>query len=375
MVAVAIAYLASSFLVGLLLVQRLFPDTPPLVRLAGGYLVGLLITAWATLLVALALSPLDDALLIAIFVVLAVQVMVLGRRWGLLSLASLRLSRWEAVFAGLALVFSFWLMYQRLSGDPPMVAGNTWGDFGLHVPLARLFSWGHNLPPQYPFFAGEPIRYHFGSDFIVGALERQHLPLTVAFNIPGALAMSSIIVFSFELGRLLFHRMAVGVIAALLLLANSSLAFIRYLDKYDNKVFEALSNLWSQDRYVAVAPYIDPEDTLYGQDIAIYWTLNIFVTRTGVIIGMAIGLFVAYVLIQRLRMGWPFGLYRSLALGAILGSSLWINAQIYVAVVIFRCRPLRCISALAGGHPLHGGRGCDGSGPAYLFRWWWRCGR
>ena len=344
MVAIAILYLATSLLVGLLLVQRLFSGTPPLVRLAGGYLLGFLLTAWATFLVALALSPLDDALLIAIFIVVAAQVVVLGIWRHRLSLASLKLSRWEAVVTASALLFSFWLMYQRLSGDPLLVSGNTWGDFGLHVPLARLFSWGHNLPPEYPFFAGEPIRYHFGSDFFVGALERQGLPLVAAFNIPTALAMTSIIVLSYEIGILLFRKVGVAVIVAALILANSSLAFLRYVacsptwlrcaawpssfEQFDNGVREALGHLWSQSRYPVAGPYD-------GQDIAIYWTLNVFMSRSGVVIGIAIGLFVAYVLIQKLRWRLALGPYSALALGAMLGLSFWINAQIYMAFLVF----------------------------------------
>lgn len=328
MVAIAVLYLATSFLVGLLLVQRLFSDTPPLVRLAGGYLLGTLLTAWATFLVALILFPLDEALLIGILVVVAAQAMALGRWRRRLSLSSLKPSPGEAVLAVIAVAFSFWLMDQRLSGDPLMVSLNTWGDFGLHVPLARLFSWGHNLPPEYPFFAGEPIRYHFGFDFFAGALERQALPLDLAFNIPAALAMTAMIVLSFELGRLLFRKIAAGVIAAVLLMTNSSLAFIRYFEQFDNDVIEGLRNLWSHNRYLAIGPYD-------GQDIAIYWTLNVFLTRSHVIFGVALGLLVAYALIRWLRLRRPLGPYSALVLGAMLGLSFWINAQVYIAVLVF----------------------------------------
>ena len=328
MVLVGILYLATSFLVGLLLIQRLFSGAPPLVRLAGGYLLGLLLTAWATFIIALILFPLEDALLIAILVVLATQVLVLGRWRRQLSLSTLKPSPLEWALAAAALLVSFWLMDQRLSGDPLTVSFNTWGDFGLHIPLARLFSQGHNLPPEYPFFAGEPIRYHFGFDFFAGALERQGFPIGLAFNIPAALAMTSMIVLSFELGRLLFGKVAAGAIAAVLLLSNSSLAFVRYFQQFDNDVFEGLGDLWSNNRYLTIGPYD-------GQDIAIYWTLNVFLTRSHVIFGVAIALLIAFGLIQSLRQEQPLSLFKALGLGAILGLSLWVNAQVYAATLVF----------------------------------------
>jgi hypothetical protein len=153
----ALPYLLASFLVGLLLVQRLLPQAPPLVRLAGAYVAGLLLTTWATFLIAFIL-PLEDALIIAVLVVLATEVLVIVRWHRHLSFSTLKLTSLEAILTGLALLFSIWLMEQRLSGDPLTVSLNTWGDFGLHIALARSFSWGGNFPPEYPFFGAEPIR-------------------------------------------------------------------------------------------------------------------------------------------------------------------------------------------------------------------------
>ena len=328
----ALPYLVASFLFGLLLVQRLFPDTPPLVRLAGGYLTGLLLTAWATFLLAFALSSLDDALTIAIWLVLAAEIVVLalwGRR---LSPSALKLSPLEMAVVGLALLFSFWLMDQRLSGEPPSVSLNTWGDFGLHIPLARSFTWAHNFPPEYPFFAGEPIRYHFGFDFYAGVLEELGLPVVYAFNIPGALGFAAMMLLVFELGRLLFRRVSVAVMAVVLLITNGSLSFLRYFDLYNNDVPEAVSKLWDHNRYLAVGPYL-----VEGKidQIAIYWTLNAFLTQTHTIIAIAIGLFIAYGLLQPLRKQEPLGHRRLLALGALLGLAFWLSAPVFVAVFVF----------------------------------------
>ena len=41
------------------------------------------------------------------------------------------------------------------------IATKVWSDFAATIPLIRSFSLGDNFPPQYPLFAGPPIRYHF----------------------------------------------------------------------------------------------------------------------------------------------------------------------------------------------------------------------
>jgi hypothetical protein len=327
----ALPYLLASFLIGLLLAQRLLPQAPPLVRLAGAYAAGLLLTAWATFLIAF-LLPLADALIIAILIVLVAEIAILVRWHRRLSFATLKLTPLEAIFTGLALLFSIWLMDQRLSGDPLTVSLNTWGDFGLHIALARSFSWGSNFPPEYPFFGAEPIRYHFGFDFFAGALERQGLAISDAFNIPGALGLTAMMMLVFELGRLLFQRVAVALMATVLLITNGSLAFIYYFERFNNDVPEALSNLWNHTKYLAVGPYeVDGRTT----DVAIFWTLNSFLTQTHLIVAMALVLFVAYGLIKPLRGGEPLGRPQALGLGVLMGLSFWINGVLYIAAMVF----------------------------------------
>ena len=325
----ALVYLAASSLVGLLLIQRLLPDVPPLVRMAGAFVVGLLLMAWMTFLVALVFSGVHDALLVGILVALALEISVLVRWHRHLSLSTLKLDWLEGALLVGALLFSLWLMDQRLSGDPLTVSNNTWGDFGLHIPLARSFSQAHNLPPEYPFFAGESIRYHFGFDFFAGALQKQGLSIAWSFNLPAALAMTSMILLIFELGRLLFKKISVALMAVVLLVTNGSLAFLRYLEEFHYDLPEALTNLWDHNHYLAIGPY------QAGEDIAIYWTLNVFLTQSHIIVAIAIGLFVTYGLIRPLHRGEPLLTQTALALGAVTGLSFWINGQVYVALMVF----------------------------------------
>jgi hypothetical protein len=120
--------------------------------------------------------------------------------------------------------------------------------------------------------------------------------------------------------------------AVVLLITNGSLAFIYYFEKFNNDVPESLSNLWDHTRYLAVGPYeVDGRTT----DIAIYWTLNAFLTQTHLIVAMALVLFVAYGLIKPLRGGEPLGRPLALGLGVLMGLSFWINGVLFVAAMVF----------------------------------------
>lgn len=332
-------YLIASFLAGLTAVQAVFPRLPAVVRLAGGFTGGLIVTAWVTFLVAWALAGMsNDSLLIGVFFATGVNAMVVAA-WGRgLRFHQFRLSNLEAALFVASLVFSFWLMDARLSGSPPTVSANTWGDTALHVSLARSFSEGHNYPPEYPFFGGETIRYHFGYDFFAGALEKGGLPIVWAFNLPGALGFTAMMMLVFELGRLLFRRVAVGVMAVVLLITNSSLSFLRYFELYGNDIPMALRHLWDKqpppfnDRYLAVGPYL-----VEGKidQISIFWTLNVFLTQTHLIIAMAFVLFVAYGLARPLLRGEPLKAGPAAALGVLMGMSFWLNGVLYVAAMVF----------------------------------------
>jgi hypothetical protein len=369
----AFLYLALAAVAGLIAVQRLFPNFPPFVRLAGGFLLGLLATAWMTFLVAYALAPFTaESVLVGAVAAAAANMAVLAWGWRSLDYRAFRVSPFEAAFAGVSLLFSFWLMWERLSGDPLTVAGETWGDTALHVALARSFSWGHNFPPEYPFAGGEPIRYHFGFDFFAGALNAQGMPIDWAFNIPGALGFACIMLLVFELARWLFRSRWVGVVAVVLLVTNGSLAFMEYMEKHNLDVGEAVSSLWDHRGYLAVGPYLVDGEI---DRVSIFWTLNVFLTQTHLIVGMGLVLFVAYALVRLAVAGAPAGSpgpgamqardatadgvearpartleevvrglltwegtlaeRQALALGVVFGLSFWLNGVLFFAASAF----------------------------------------
>lgn len=347
----AIPYLFLSFLAALVIVQRFFPEFPALVRLVGAFAVSVVLTSWATLLASWLLHSfgVDDATFYGAIVAMLVNTMIIALGWHELRHASLRLRPLEILGASAALALSLWIMLQRLSGDPLKVSANTWGDTALHIGIARSFSQGDNYPPVLPIFSGETIRYHFGFDFYAGVLERMGLPIEWAFNLPGALGFAAIMVLVFAFAHYLWHRVSIGIVTAILFATSSTLAFLRYFDKYPS-LLVALQphNWWNLNKYLAIGPF-QP-----GEQISIFFTLNPYLTQTHLIISMVIVLFVAYSLLRHLRgpggitgdppetfsdenrplpLTWP----RAVALGTLSGAAFWINGIIFAVLMVFLC--------------------------------------
>src|SRR5258708_3885796 len=79
------------------------------------------------------------------------------------------------------------MIAHSLPASPLLVSSETWGDTALHTALSKSFSAGANYPTEYPFFANDPIKYHFGFDFFAGVLQKGGLSVLLSFNLPGAL--------------------------------------------------------------------------------------------------------------------------------------------------------------------------------------------
>lgn len=352
----AVPFLLLSAAAGGVLVQRFFAGLPLVVRLAGAFAASVVVSGWVAFLAAWSLHALGGGdvtfagAIVAMLVNLAV--VVAGRRRLRPDPARLpALRRVAAAVGGVAaaLAVSFWIVGQRLAGDPLMVSANTWGDTGLHIGLARSFSRGDNFPPVLPIFSGEPIRYHFGLDFYAGMLERVGVPIGWAFNLPAGLGLAAIVVLVFELALHLWRSVAVGLLASVLFLTNGSLAFLRYFQAFPSlSAALAPSAWWHHDVYEAIAPYEN------GERISIFWTLNPYLTQTHLIVSFVLVLFVLRVLLAHLRgpgdlaaaptpavlaaenRRTPLPAARAVALGALFGASFWINGLVFIiSAVLF----------------------------------------
>ncbi|MGH3781265.1 MAG: hypothetical protein ACRDRO_11745 [Pseudonocardiaceae bacterium] len=346
-----VPYLLLSFLAALVIVQRVFREFPVFVRLVAAFAVSIVVTGWANFTAGWLIHSLgrSDATFYGAFVAMGANALIIGLGRREFRRSAFRVQPLAILSVSSALALSGWVMHTRLSGQPLTVSNNTWADTALHIGIARSFSEGDNFPPVLPVFSGETIRYHFGFDFYAGALERMGLPIEWAFNLPGALGFTAIMILVFEFAYYLWRRISIGVISAVLFATNGSLAFLRYFDRYST-VIEALtpSNWWNHGQYLATAPYQS------GEQISIFWTLNPYLNQTHLIVSMTVALFVGYALLQHLRgpgsiAGNPPNAYadenhrrplpreRAVALGLLAGAAFWLNGIVFVASMIFFC--------------------------------------
>ncbi|MEX0709888.1 MAG: hypothetical protein WD116_01645 [Chloroflexota bacterium] len=111
----------------------------------------------------------------AVAVALAAPVPIAVLHGGLGSLGREARAAWRAIrrsavpfavagaatlFVGVALQSGLW----RTTENGIAAGGSNWSDLGVHLSIAQSLNAG-NFPPQVPYFAGEPLIYHWFADF------------------------------------------------------------------------------------------------------------------------------------------------------------------------------------------------------------------
>src|SRR5207253_6049399 len=176
----ALIYLVAATYFGDRICRRFFRFISIQQRIATSFLVGLLLSTWITYLASLAFARMKQPLIAGNIVFL----ISLGLVCYVLPRASLSdaenmqprppgSARWDWIFPGAFLVIASWLMFATLGfrDGQFQISFKSWTDFGANVSLVQSFALGRNFPTQHPFFAGEPIRYHFLFWFQAGNFE------------------------------------------------------------------------------------------------------------------------------------------------------------------------------------------------------------
>lgn len=193
----------------------------------------------------------------------------------------------------------FHLTFQT-TGTELLIGSKAWSDFAAHIPLIRSFSLGKNWPPEYPLFAGEPIRYHFLFYALVGLLERMGMNLGLALNGVSALGLGLLLFMVYRITRLIFGSRLAGWLAIWLALMNSSLSAWVFANNLDLSwwrltdwpaLFHAVV---TQTKFASFGPWD-------GHPVSAFWTLNIFTNQRH--LGLSLGL-VWWVLWPLLQLYW-----------------------------------------------------------------------
>ena len=195
-------------------------------------------------------------------------------------LRKLRLLDWLVLFA--TFLFSYWLMASTFGYKDGQIwmDSKLYSDFGAHLPLIRSFSFGSNFPPEYPFFAGEPIRYHYMFYLLDGLLEKLGLRIDWALNIPSVLGFWLLLMMIYRLTLSFFRSRLAGVLAIILFLFNGSLSFVEYFDQQGWSI-TSLMEIPQQKHFASFGPWS-------GRPVSAFWSLNVYTNQRH--LGLSYGL-------------------------------------------------------------------------------------
>ena len=298
----ALIYLATTIVLGACVCRRFYCFNSWLHYLAASFLVGLVLSTWATYLLALAFAWSSKPLVGAnvLFFLLAVLAIYNLRPR---SMFDPTLSRfrpagstvWDAVFIGAFLVAACYLMFGTLwlkDGNVKM-AFVVWNDFGPNLSLVQSFAVGHNFPTEYPHFIGPPIRYHFLFWFQAGNLEFLGLNMAWALNLISVLSLLAMLILLMTLGEALFNSRAVGRIGASLFFFPTTLSYAPFLRSQGSfsRAVDAVKHLnhwlWSGYSY-------------RGEDWGI-WSLGIYYVQRHLTVATGALLMVLIFVVRRYR--------------------------------------------------------------------------
>ncbi|MGD9129722.1 MAG: hypothetical protein PVJ09_04515 [Candidatus Woesebacteria bacterium] len=198
----------------------------------------------------------------------------------------------ELLLLLLITVFSYYLMSHtfKYKNNQFVLAAKVWSDFAAHIPLIRSFSLGNNLPPEYPTFPGEAIRYHFLFYYLVALLEKLGLNIALALNLLSALGMTFLLWMIYKTTVLFFKTKKAGLLSIILFIFNGSLSFLFFIKnkKMNLSLIKQIINL---ENFISFGPWDD-------KIIAAFWNLNIYTNQRHLALSFALALILIWPLLK-----------------------------------------------------------------------------
>jgi hypothetical protein len=110
--------------------------------------------------------------------------------------------------------------------------GSNWSDLGVHLSIVQSLNAG-NFPPDVPYFAGEPLIYHWFADFHAAIVARAAGIFAVpSFVVSSAILAGALALLVHGLGRALLHgRRArrAALLAAVLVIFGGGFGWVRFV--------------------------------------------------------------------------------------------------------------------------------------------------
>ena len=129
--------------------------------------------------------------------------------------------------------------------------GSNWSDLGVHLSIAQSLNAG-NFPPQVPYFAGEPLVYHWFADFHAAiAAQAAGLFAVPAFVVSSAILAGALALLVHGLARPLLRGRGArraAVLAVVLVVFGGGLGWMRLVG--DLATATATRSRWSTEQLV-----------------------------------------------------------------------------------------------------------------------------
>lgn len=235
-----------------------------------------------------------------------------------------KFSKIDLLMFGFFLLFSWLLMSKTFKLDPQgnlQIATKVWSDFAANIPLTRSFSFGSNFPPEYPIFAGPPIRYHFVFYFAVAILEKVGLSLPLALNLLSAFTFTFLLTAIYILGKTIFNSVAVGVLSIILFLLNSSLSFLEFFKAFPLSA-KTLTDIITNTAFPSFGPYD-------GKIVSSFWNLNIYTNQRHLALGYASFLILFLILTLASKKPKSLTLGRAVLVGVLVGLFPFVHMAVF----------------------------------------------
>ncbi|MDO4803605.1 MAG: hypothetical protein Q4A32_02140, partial [Lachnospiraceae bacterium] len=140
----------------------------------------------------------------------------------------------ESIFYIIVLAFVWFSFHYvlHMEGTNLKLGHTVLSDYSPNIALIRSFSWFTNYPTEYPYFAGQDIKYHFMFMFFTGNMEYLGLPMSFAYNLTSTLSLFGFFIMLTQLALRITGRFAAAVLTALFFTFRSGLAIFMYIREH-----------------------------------------------------------------------------------------------------------------------------------------------
>ncbi|HMK45846.1 MAG TPA: hypothetical protein VK436_04420 [Methanocella sp.] len=228
---VAVGFFILTIALGYAIAARLKIGLSWMERTAASPILGIVVVTWCALLVYLPTGNMDAC--IGITGVLMLICIFLLRPW---KTAAPSIERKHIVYLLIIIAASVIIPYfSQLTyyGGEYHIAYPLFGDAAFHASLVSSFSQGSNHPPQYPFMAGQPLRYMFLIDFYSGMLDHAGMGIQWSIVLPDIALLASLMMLLYSLGsRFTGGRAGGGLIAVAIVIFSGGFEFLQGIKEY-----------------------------------------------------------------------------------------------------------------------------------------------